>query len=297
MLRNFAQSAAQSAVKPVAQFLAPAVDVPSTVGRYKKYSAKHRFHVPETRRGMGGKATRIGFDAEDGTYNCEPHALDFPIDNLEKYEGDQLLNMAKYGATLLADVATLSHEKTVIDMAVAAAGAGTDQNFASTSFDPVGCLDEAIMATIKAAQNSAPVKILFGAQAWLRTKNNAEVKKRLVAAKKSDLSAVTLDGFRSLLFGEPECQMSIMVQDTGAEGLDESISFLLDNAILVFASNDAPTTLDASFMKTFRLMGQWMVPGSYLTEDGRGEVLKMDWSEDPKVTNSAAITRINANAS
>jgi len=87
------------------------------------------------------------------------------------------------------------------------------------------------------------------------------------------------------------------VQDTAAEGKDDSISFLLDNAILVFAGNDNPTTLDPSFMKTFRLDGQWMVPGAYDTEDGRGQVLKMDWSEDVKVTNSAAVARINANDS
>ncbi len=87
-----------------------------------------------------------------------------------------------------------------------------------------------------------------------------------------------------------------MVQDTAAEGVAESISFLLDAAILIFACNGTPNTMDPSFMKTFRLMGKWMTPGSYLTEDGRDEVLKMDWYGKKVVTNSAACVRLNANA-
>jgi hypothetical protein len=39
-----------------------------------------------------------------------------------------------------------------------------------------------------------------------------------------------------------------------------------------------------------------MVPGSYTRDDGRVEVAKFDWSEDVKVTNSAACVRLNISA-
>jgi hypothetical protein len=205
--------------------------------------------------------------------------------------------MAQYGARLVADVAALAHEKDVLDKALAALGAGANHNFAASGFDPVAIIDAAILEVIKAAKNGASVKILFGATAWLRTKNAAEVKKRLVANTKTQVANVDLAAFRSLLFSEPECQMSLMVEDTAAEGGDESIDFLLDDSIIVFAANENPTTLDPSFMKTFRLDGEWMKPGAYRTEDDRGEVLKMDWSEDVQVTNAPAAKRLNANAS
>lgn len=294
-LKTFAQGAAQSSVRKVADFIAPGVEVPSITGQYKSYTAKNRFRIPKTLRGVNGKATTVGFSAEDKTYNCRPHALDFPIDDLESYEGDQLLNMAKYGATLVADIAGLAHESTVINMALTAAGAGSDSNFAAADVDPVDVLDDAIVQVIKAARNGAPIRVLFGAQAWLRTKKNSKLKSRLIANRKSDVGAITLENFRSLLFAEPECEMSILVQDTAPEGVADNVSFLLDNSILVFASNPSATTLDPSFMKTFRLMGQWMKPGAYRREDDRGEVLKMDWSEDVQVTNSEAVIRINAN--
>jgi len=63
--------------------------------------------------------------------------------------------------------------------------------------------------------------------------------------------------------------------------------------VLVFARLANPTRRDPSFMKTFRLNGQFMVPGSYMREDNRVEVAKFDWSEDIQVTNSAAAVRLN----
>lgn len=84
-----------------------------------------------------------------------------------------------------------------------------------------------------------------------------------------------------------------MVADSAAEGLSDDVNFLLDSTVLVFARMEQPTRRDPSFMKTFRLMNQFMVPGSYLREDGRVEVAKFDWSEDVQVTNASAVARLN----
>ncbi len=72
------------------------------------------------------------------------------------------------------------------------------------------------------------------------------------------------------------------------QGLAPDISFLLDTSVLVFARLQNPTRRDPSFMKTFRLMGNYMVPGSYLRDDGRVEVAKFDWSEAIAITNGTA---------
>lgn len=293
-LQTFAQGAAQSSVKMVAGFLAPTAPVPALTGKFKKYTDKHRYKVPSTRRSLNGRATRIGFDASDANYNCAPNALDFPIDNLESLSDAQLMNMARYGATLLADASSLAHEVEVIDMALAAlAGGAVNINFADDAIDPVKELDAIIKATILAAKNGAPIKVLFGAGAWLDIKNNAKAKGRIVTGRKNGLVDLSLDDFASLLFGTPQVQMTTVVKDTAAEGLAENMAFVLDKKVVVFASNDTPNTMDPSFMKTFRLDGQWMVPGSYVPEDERGEVLKMDWSEEIQVTNATAAKLIN----
>jgi hypothetical protein len=301
-LREYSQGAAQSAIMPVADFLAPTVEVPTSVGRFKCYTEKHRFHIPDTLRTLGGRASELRFEATDATFNCEPHALDYPVDNLEQLEADGLENMLREGATAVAEVAALSHEKSVIDAALAAVGAGTGMTW-NDAADPISDVDDAILSVIKAAKYGSlmGVGLLFGATAWKIFKNQAKVRGRFVVGNgrgKSDLGlAVPTEQSASQMFiGSPDVRTSYMIYDSAPEGKAAGIEFLLDNTVLIFARKDAPSRRDPSFMKTFRLMNKFMVPGSYMRDDGRVEVAKFDWSEDVKVTNNAACVRLNVAA-
>ena len=300
VLREFAQGAAQSAIMPVADFLAPTIEVPTSVGRYKKYTEKNRFNIPNTLRSIGGRATELRFEVSDETYNCEPHALDYPVDNLEKLESADLENALREGAVAVAEVAALAHEKSVIDAALTAAGAGDDKNWGSTA-DPVADVDAAILDVIKAAKYGSlmGVGVLFGASAWVLFKNQALVRGRFVVgngAKGGNVAVPTESTASNLFVGTPEVRASYMVYDDAAVGVAEDVKFLLDTTVLVFARRPNPTRRDPSFMKTFRLMGKYMVPSSYVRDDGRVEVAKFDWSEDVRVTNSAAVKRLNVSA-
>ncbi len=302
VLREFAQGAAQDSIMPVADFLAPTVEVATSVGRYKVYSEKNRFHIPDTLRTLGGRAAELRFDVTDSTFNCEPHALDFPVDNLEQLEAAGLENMLREGATAVAEVAALSHEKTVIDAALAAVGAGTGKTW-NDAADPISDVDDAILSVIKAAKYGSlmGVGLLFGATAWKIFKNQAKVRGRFVVGNGGGkaslgLAVPTEDSASQMFVGTPDVRTSYMIYDAAPEGKAENVNFLLDSTILVFARKQAPSRRDPSFMKTFRLMNQFMVPGSYVRDDGRVEVAKFDWSEDVKVVNSAACVRLNVAA-
>jgi len=304
-LREYAQGAAQDAIMPVADFLAPTVEVATSVGRFKKYTEKNRFRIPSTLRTLGGRASELRFEATDATYNCEPHALDYPVDNLEQLEAEGLEDMLREGVTAVAEMAALSHESSVISAALEAAGAGTGKTW-NASADPVADIDDAILSVIKAAKYGSlmGVGVMFGASAWKIFKNQDKVRGRFVVGNgsgkdsgKLGLAVPTEQSATQMFIGTPEVKTSYMIYDTAPEGKAESISFLLDSTILVFARKAAPTRRDPSFMKTFRLMNKFMVPGSYMRDDGRVEVAKFDWSEDVQVTNSTACVRLNISAS
>jgi hypothetical protein len=295
LLKAFAQGAAQSNIMPVADFLAPTVEVPTSVGRFKKYTEKNRFRIPQTLRAIGGRAAELSFEVSDESYNCNPHALDYPVDNLERLEAGELEDCLREGAVACAEVAALAHEKSVIDAALGAVGAGTAKTW-NSSADPISDLDDAILSVIKTAKYGSlmGVGVLFGAGAWKIFKNAEKVRGRFVAGGGSATFAVPTEATAGgLLIGSPDVRTSYMIYDTAPEGKAESVSFLLDAAVLVFARRANPTRRDPSFMKTFRLAGQYMVPGSYVREDGRVEVAKFDWSEDVKVTNALAAVRLN----
>lgn len=298
-LTQYAQRIAAQRIRQQADFLAPTVEVANPVGRFKKYDEKNRFRVPKTRRPSGGRATEVTWEAEDGTYNCEYHGIDVPMDKQDLDAADPQ-NFAMESMDLAADIQALAHEKDVIVKALAAAGSGTDSNFASDSVDPISVIDTQILALMKATAGTMPIRIAFGPTAFMRFKHNKLVKDRFkVGAGRGAVAPeiITLENIRSLFFIEPEIRMFSMVEDTAAEGLDASFSFLMDTAILVFTARPNPTRYDPSFMKTFRVMGAWMTPRFYNRDDGRVEVAAMDWSEDVQVTNSTAVKRINANNS
>lgn len=291
-LREYSQGAAQSMTSAVADFLAPTVPVATSTGFYKEYTAKNRFRIPDTRRSLGGSATQVGFSASDKTFNCAPHALDFPVDNLEKIEAGDLENIFQEGADMIAEIAGLAHEKTVVDMAIETVGVGTPLNIAAGD-DIIKQLDKDILSVIKAAKFGGlmGVGVLVGAGAWSVIKNHASVRNRFVAGGKQQFANLNINQLGQLLIAEAQCAVSLLCFDDAPEGLPEDIQFILDGDVLVFARRDQPTRRDPSFMKTFRLRGQFMVPGSYQKEDGRGEVAKFDWSEDVQITNAAAAIR------
>ncbi|MGA0333583.1 MAG: hypothetical protein ACO3NW_06470, partial [Kiritimatiellia bacterium] len=187
----------------------------------------------------------------------------------------------------------------VIDAALAAVGAGDNLTWGSAA-DPVSDVDDAVLQVIKAAKYGSlmGVGVLFGATAWKIFKNQEKVRGRFVVGNASGrgklgLAVPTEDSAGQMFIGTPDVRTSYMIYDGAAEGQVEDIQFLLDSSILIFARKEAPTRRDPSFMKTFRLMNKFMVPGSYSRDDGRVEVAKFDWSEDVKVTNSAACVRLN----
>ncbi len=294
MIAEYAQTTAKGALQPIADYIAPTVEVGTAIGRFKKFNPKSRFAIPDTRRGIGGRATVLDFSKEDGSYNCEPHALDVPVDELEKLEEADLVNSVNERADEAAFVASLSHEKAVIDAALTAAGAGTGKTW-NSSADPIADLDDAILTVMKAAAigSGMEIGVVFGPTAWKIAKNQAEVRKRIVAGAPGGLTVVTLNTIGQLLMGTPDVRTSFMVVDTKKEGLTPTLDFLLSNVILIFARNPQPNRRDPSFMKTFRLRGQWMKPRFYTRDDGRVEYAGFDWSEDIQVTNSAAVVRLN----
>lgn len=301
MIRQYAQGVAHSSIQPIADFLAPTVNVPTMSGRFKVYGDQNRFKIPDTARALGGPATQVRFTASDGTYQCQPRALDYPIDNLEKLESADLEDAVKEGMLCVSELASLDHEKRVVDMALGALASSRSANKTwNSSADPVADIDAQIRDIMLNVNYGSmmDIGVIFGCDAWLIFKNHAKVRSMLPVGRKSDnLQIVDMPAARSLLLGTPETRVSFMAYDSAPEGKQASPAFILGTKVLIFARHKTPTRRDPSFMKTFRLNNRYMVPGSYETVDGRGEVVKFDWSEDPHVINASAGYLLNVSAS
>lgn len=286
-IQEYAQGAARDATSLLADFIAPTVPVSKHTGKYKEYDLETRFKIPETLRGLGGSATVLAFDRADKEYNCAPHALDTPLDDIEieEAEGEDLLREASDDAAWLAG---LAHEKKVVDTALSAAGAASGGVWSDPDgdVDPVAEVNTAIVDVIKAAAGgNIEVGIVMDPTIMLAFFAHNAVKGYFPGM---EAVAPTLENMQRLFVGRTKAQVSFLVTDTAPVGKSKAVNWLMAAKMLVFARSSNPTRRDPSFMKTFRLRNRWMTVGTYRKPDDRGEVVKLDWSEDVKVTNSPA---------
>lgn len=294
ILTNFAQGLAQDRASALAEFFAPTVVVPATVGHFKKYDDKNLYQAVNTARAVGGAAKRIEFDATDPTYNCKPNALEITVDDSERdAAGSQdpiLLEQAK--TTVLVNTAVLSHEDAVLTAIKAgvAAVAGTG-NWSNPDIDPIDQIDEQIN-TIAAATGMLPNRIGMGLGAWYMLRKHPKVKARLGGVR---VSGFTIQDFGACLLNPSiEVRVGVLVKDAKKFPVTKSTSNIVGDECFVFFASPAPSTYDPSFAKTFK-GGQGGVDSVrlYRADSCRSDVLAVDWSVDVQVVASSMVKRLS----
>lgn len=297
MLRSFAQGLTPGLTNPVAEFIAPTVEVASTTGRFKKYLKGEQLLIPDTRRAIGGNAALVTFGATDGNFNVEPHALDFPADQLTQIESAETgINILMQGASVASQIASLSHEKRVLDSVVAATSVPVDVDLASD--DPIKVIDQNIIEVSRLSggwSGVMQVRVVIGLTAMEKLKNHSKVLNRCINAGGIASTAtpnITPQQLSAMLLGTPPVMISSSAYNSAAPNADPVLSWLLEDQILVFIASQNPTIFDPSAFKTFRLMGQWMTPRAYSSVDGRVDYQGWDWTADVQNI-STAVKRLS----
>jgi len=293
VLTNFAQGLMQDRTSALAEFLAPTVLVPATIGHYKKYDDKNLYQALDTARAVGGPAKRIEFDASDPTYNCKPQALEVTIDDSERdAEGAPiLLEQAK--TTVLVNTAVLSHEDKVLTAVKAGVSAVSDADrgkWSSADIDPIDQIDEQINA-IAAATGMLPNRICMGLGAWYSLRKNPKVKARVAGVK---VAGFGYQDFAACLLNPAiELRVGVLVKDAKKFPAAKSASGIVGDECFIFYASPTPSTYDPSFAKTF-MGGRGGVESVrlYRDEKVRSDVLALDWSVDVQVVATGMVRRL-----
>ena len=292
-LTNYASGVLNDLQSATADFLAPQVQVPATIGQYKAYDNKNAFQTHDTSRGVGGPARRIFMDVSEPTYNCLPQALEITIDDSERDAAGTLnpLDLEQAKVKTLVQSSVLSHEKHVITTVHAAVSAtGGVGVWSNDANDPVDEIDAQIEAIAKDT-GQLPNAILMGMTAWRRFRQNAKV-----VAKQPGAALIGLNqGQASAMLINPstEIRLSTMAYDTTKQGKTRSNSFVNGDDVYIFVRSATPTIYDPSALKTFAGgRGGVTAVREYRDESSRSDVYAVDWSRDVKVTSSISIKRI-----
>ena len=298
-LTNYASGVLNDLQSATADFLAPQVQVPATIGQYKAYDDKNAFQIHDTSRGVGGPARRIFMDVSEPTYNCLPQALEITIDDSERDAAGTLnpLDLEQAKVKTLVQSSVLSHERHVITTVNAAVtangdtvGGGVMGTWSAAGTDPVVQIDYLIEAIAKAT-GQLPNSILMGMTAWRRFRNNAKVIEKQPGAALIGLN----QGQASAMLINPstDIRLSTMAYDTTKEGKTRSQAFVNGDDVYIFVRSASPTIYDPSALKTFAGgRGGVSAVREYRDESSRSDIYAVDWSRDVKVTSAISIERI-----
>ena len=298
-LTNYASGVLNDLQSATADFLAPQVQVPATIGQYKAYNDKNAFQVHDTSRGVGGPARRIFMDVSEPTYNCLPQALEITIDDSERDAAGTInpLDLEQAKVKTLVQSSVLSHERHVITTVNAAVtadgttvGGGVMGTWSAAGTDPVVQMDYLIEGIAKAT-GQLPNAILMGMTAWRRFRNNAKVIEKQPGAALIGLN----QGQASAMLINPsmEIRLSTMAYDTAKEGKTRSQAFVNGDDVYIFVRSASPTIYDPSALKTFAGgRGGVSAVREYRDESSRSDIYAVDWSRDVKVTSAISIERI-----
>ena len=299
-LTNYASGVLNDLQSATADFLAPQVQVPATIGQYKAYDDKNAFQTHDTARGVGGPARRIFMDVSEPTYNCLPQALEITIDDSERDAAGTInpLDLEQAKVKTLVQSSVLSHEKHVFDVLTgtggitAAAGVGV---WGQDTNDPVDEIDAQVEAIAKDT-GQMPNAILMGMTAWRRFRNNAKVVNKQPGAALIGLN----QGQASAMLINPgvEIRLSTMAYDTTKEGKTRANAFVNADDVYIFVRSASPTIYDPSAIKTFAGgRGGVTAVREYRDESSRSDIYAVDWSRDVKITSSISIKRITTSDS
>lgn len=290
-LTNFAAGLAPELMSAQANFIAPIVRVGSTIGQFKRYDDQNSFQVYDTSRAVGGKARRVEFSATDPTYNCQPQALEAPLDDAEAdAEGNFSIDIMEAKTRGLVSSATVSHEDKVVTKAKTQAAVANLGSWGDAAVDPVAEVD-ACIRQVAIDTGRLPNRIAIGLLAWERFRNHAKVRARQPGAEIIGLTTLQAAN----LFLNPAIRISVAVLSklNVKPGQAAAKVAIIQDDVFIFYAEDNPTVYDPSWMKTFQ-GGRGGVDAvrTYRDETCRSEILAVDWSEDIQIVSALAGKRI-----
>jgi hypothetical protein len=295
-LKNFASGLSQDAMKnSLAEFIAPRVVTGVASGQYKVFSDKNSFSAPDAARAIGGKARRIGFEAEDAWFNCAPYALEIVIDEFERNSAgsdEAMLEESKTKA--VTTQAILAHEKAVFDTVAAGVNAVNSKGVWSDSYDPIEELDEQIVA-IAEETGMMPNRMILGLSAFQILRNNANVKARQPGS--ANIGVTTSQLAAMLINPEIQIKVGVLSYDQNKSGKAASKKSIVGSRAYIFCASDSPTQYDPSFAKTFSVAPGGIFDVRMYQEDPRTDVIAVDWTSQIVVTAARACRRLDISAS
>jgi hypothetical protein len=285
----------------LAEFIAPAVQVPAMAGYFQKYDNREAFTLQASDKLPGKSATLLAFTSKGSPYDCSPNALDTVIPSQLLEVTDQAAAMVHYQAIMnyLVSVANTNHEYQVFSKvaglvsADSAYGSGwSSASGSSATVNPFSQIESAVYSIAKDNGGVFPNKIIVGPQAWIYLKQAFTTRGQWSILPQSDNAVKEYIG----QIGNGGLQVKIGVMPYGnnlGQATRTMTGIVGTNDIYIFYASDTPFINDQSCFKTFTFGRGIDNLKTWVSLDQRDVFAGVDWNIDVQLTNQYAIKRIS----
>lgn len=276
----------------IADMIMPVIEVPKQSDVYWEFSRAEALTRQETNRAPGAEARKIIRSVSSGTYYAPNYALKHAVTIEDRKNADALIVAQLYdgAAEYIMDHLLLDYEVRVASQVTNTSNVGSS-SAVSSAWDGAGDVIGTINTAIDNVQDSTgvrPNKIAMGQAAW-RSARRDEAVRNLILGTNNGGGYVSKAAFANLFDLEEDALLiGGAYQNTGGEGLPESLSQIWNDNVLVYYVPPSPQIMRPSFAYSMR----WVQPGlpNMVAErhpfDGRtkSEEVEIGYYQDEKVT-------------
>jgi len=251
--------------------LMPIVPVKKKSDIYYIYDSKaDRFRIPKTLRAPKTESRTVDWKVTEDGYNCDEHALNDLIDDIERDNADKPLNLEIDTVEFLTDILQLGLEmriKDILEASLSANAPGIKWDVYTDGSNPIGDIETG-KDTIHKVIFKEPNVLLLGKAVYDKLKHHPTILDRIKYVQKG---VVTPDLMASV-FEVEKVIVGKAGYNTAKEGKPESLSYLWGkNAILAYVE-PRPGIKKFSLGYTFQSQ-------TFQTRRARIEVKHSDWFE------------------
>ena len=290
----------------IADMIFPVVRVGKQSDYYYEFSRADRLRREPTERSPLTRANRVTQTVGSGTYFAKNYALASGVSVEDKANADPILlsELIDGEIEFVMDKLLLDYEIRIASMVNSTTNVGSSAAVSSAwngSGDVLGNLNTAIdnLCDANAVSDKENIKIVMGEDAWRSARRDSTVR-NLIFGSNNGGGYASIQQLRELL-DIGNIFIGGAYQNTGEEGLSESLSKVWGDNVLIYYAPPAPTRKKPSYGYSFR----WVVPGvpDFIAERHpydrkiKGEEVEVGYYQDEKITGksySYLLTAVNS---
>jgi len=209
----------------VADVVFPLVPVKHESDKYYIYG-KERFDIPSALRAPKSAYKRVDWSVSTGTYSCEEYGLEEPIDDRERDNADEPLNLDIDTTEFLTDMLLLNREKRVADklsdttvLTQNVTLSGTSQWSDYTNSDPIGNVETG-KNTINSNAGLNPNLMVMSREVFIKLRHHPQILERV---KYSERGVLTIELLQAV-FEIDKIVIAESLYNTAKKGQTASLS-------------------------------------------------------------------------